>query len=302
MDAAKNKFELTLEESLPFFTLPLPLSPTGNCFILNRDYPFQFRFCQSTINEPPVLSQSLTLNELDDFDHNAYMPFQTERTHENTVFTPTKNPQIYVGGNPYESNGMTIDDEFYYLKKRESILSTPTTDTDVFTPDRHSSPAITTESKVLVNLTVSESNFNSYKLDEIKAEKLDRRMTTFSLKRFNSFSWTSPFTSRISIETTNQTNPDKLCKKISKKISDSKPRVRKSKKGQTEKPIDSLMETASYTNTHSRSMSGHDENTSHNRDEIKMICNFSLKELLLDASTGINESKITMDKIHLMDI
>lgn len=301
MDAAINKLGLTLEESLPFFSLPLPFSPTGNCFILNRDNSFQLRFCQSSIDEPPVLSQSLTLNELEDLDNNAYTRLPNEKTRENTVFSQNKYPRIYVGGSLYNNNGLVMDDDLSFFNKRESMLSTPTTDFDVFTPDSHCSSAIVTESKVMVNLTVNESHFNGFKPEEIKAEKLDRRMTTFSLKKFNSFSWTSPLVSRMTTETTNQTNMEKLGKKITKKNPDSKSRVRKSKKNQSEKTLDGLMDTNSNHNTLSRSISVQDEDTVHKYDSSKKCYNINLKESLSDAPTGMNESNITMDKASLMD-
>lgn len=188
MECNFTNMDLIDEKTSVFY--PFSLGATAqnqNCFFSN-DFNFQLGFCQSPMDEPQVLSQSLTLNELEDLDDNSERILSYEGFCNNQDEGSNTRPQLFVEGVSYHYDKAPLVTGLPVYEKRNSFFSTHTRISEPVGADCLNSPTVATDSKVLTNLTATEGLRSSFQINEIKVERLNRKMCSFKFSLFNSFS------------------------------------------------------------------------------------------------------------------
>jgi len=186
MDCNINRLRWTLEDNLSTEPFSNKTSPRNLCLFYNKDF-----FSQPLVSQPPIeelylLNPSLILNEPEDTNENAEIFIHHNANIKKCFSHDGSIPRLFIQGNLYDSMQMPNKDELSFFKKRESMISTETSECNTNEGDDRESSLMTTDSKLFYKISdFSKENNTNF---EIECEKSDRRMTTFNLKRFNSFS------------------------------------------------------------------------------------------------------------------
>ena len=192
MDCNINRLRWALDDHPSFDPLSAKLSPRGHCCVYNRDFFTQAMFQQPPVQELHVLNPSLVLNELEEVGESHETTPEPIALNSNDNEPTNELPLLTINGARYSPENLPLTDELSSFKKRESLLSRETSQSNVDLAVSPGSPLINTETSVLMSLKRTEVVSPDDTLGEIKCDQSERRMTTFCLNRFNSFSVNSP--------------------------------------------------------------------------------------------------------------
>ena len=292
MDCNKISTDQGKDDSFSFYPLSIRASPNLPHFSLNRDCMYPFGFYHSPIIEPQVLSRSLTLNELEELDNGAENPANAETTRENSLKEEKKGIQLYFNNKPYGVSGVMELEDAEGPKKRESMFSMKTQDSESFMDTNDHSPVFASESRVLVNIKDNEAFRNHIQNVDIKADKNDRRMSSIVLNRFNAFSLGSPLLSRSNSDNKNLKSAKKGYKRISKPKSNKNTESKKTKQKEVNNSVKSLNK---FTDIETQSKISNQPSTNIN------ISADNLKDSISELPTKIGDLSISIEQPCLVN-
>lgn len=289
MDLNFNRPEMCVEESFLLYSIPPTPVLVSNYFVASRDCVLQYKSCQSPEDVPQILSCSLMLNELKELE-------ECGEVCEDEPFLVNSQTRICLNGRQFYGL-LNWESQSLFLEKQESTLSTLTAVSNAIKFKEDNSHSNMLDSLALVDMRRILAGQNQLEIPDVQAEKLHRRMVTFSLNRFNSFSWTSPLTNKSKPEIVSELNTVKLSKKIIKKNQKPKSRTKKSK-DQKFKNSGSLLDSTSCANSLSRSaMMQFDQSTASLSKQITSSLVDGHKELSLDISFDKTASVLNVETI-----
>lgn len=297
MDIKITGIEQTHEDGQSVCPYSLRASPRCTSLFFGKELNPHLRFSYSPIVEDQVLSRSLVFNDLEDMDNNVDQCFINIRSNDNCVKMDKGQPQLLLGGTPYIYRDTPATTDVSYFKKRESILSTQTTHSDTPTTVNQLSPLAFTDSRVMVDIRRLEAIKSHIKDSDIKTDKLNRRMSTFHLNRFNSFSLTSPLLAQ-SKDLNESSKASKRSKKINKKSSQRKETTQESIKMQSDKTTlcsRTISDYADFPSVDANHRENADESTNFH-DSSKLTTSTSVLEFPTKVDT---ESSICVQRILL---
>lgn len=191
----------------------IPDSPRSQFLALGGLFGFAPAYSRSPLDEPQVLSQSLTFTALEemhaDGGDDAYCAF----------VQPSRISRVRINGRCYTPRTTHLDDAHVSLQKRVSVDTAASgSDTD----DGNSSSVGSDDGKTQIVLEALDLTDEREFADELIVEKLNRRLTSFDLRRFNSFGCTMPQVAKCEAKCENATK--RVAKKISKQSNTKKSR------------------------------------------------------------------------------
>ena len=305
MDRNINNVEQHQDDSLYFHSLALKISPYVPCGFSNRDYPYHPGFFNSPVGNLHELNPSLTLGDFEDYYNSPDDPINYELTRENSLKEASKNPQLYLCGKPFETKNDGDLNAHSAYKKRESIFSIQTKDSESFLTSKNSSPFMASNSREMINLKENEALKNHFEDANILVEKGDRRMSTISLKKFNSFSLVSSLRS----QSKSDKNMDKSSKKVTKRLSKNKSsnvkkdlKTSKGKKIKQEQDKNCNFTKHATPNSESKFSNTCLQNENNTMTSIRKVSlTYDLKDTVSEFTTKAEDSNISIEQNYLKD-
>lgn len=187
MDHEITKLEWTVEDDPQCITNPLSCSPRSQFLALGGLFGFTCNYARSPLDEPQVLSQSLTFNALEEVDCNEALQPQ-QKPNNICSGLDCNNPRLRLNGKSYNCCHTFNNGDMSSLFKFDSVDTLCTTESHVDLDEQQNSLQICAETRTGLTLNAVHLNGDVGTNDEILIEQGNRRMVSVSLRRFNSFS------------------------------------------------------------------------------------------------------------------
>jgi len=228
MDQYKIKVGYVHDDSQLLHCESIQNSPRNQFFALGGLFGFQPTYFKSPLDEPQVLSQSLTFNALEDIEckDDDYRP--NHRVDDCDFHKPASVSKLCINGKSYTPCFYMNVDDLASLNKRESVTTLDTVESGETSVDNSNSLSANEERRTVLRLDAFHLDADSAADDHISTELLNRRHTSFNLRKFNSFG--STLLQRSRTENSDENASKRINKKITKDSNNTKPKTRRSRK------------------------------------------------------------------------
>lgn len=228
MDQYKIKIECVHDDSQVFHCESIQNSPRSQFFALGGFFGFQPTHLKSPFDEPQVLSQSLTFNALEDIECKEDDYQLNHRVEDCDFHKPASVSKLRINGKSYSPCVYMSVDDLSSLHKRESVTTLDTIESGEASEDNFNSLMANEESRTVVRLEPFHFDSDSAADDNISTELLNRRHTSFNLRKFNSFG--STLLQRDRAQNSDESSTKRINKKIGKDDINNKSKARKPRK------------------------------------------------------------------------